>query len=176
MFVQEAGTDLIRAGVSPAVLKSMLPFQTRVAALQLRREAAANEEAAKLERAGERALIVCDRGIADGAAYLAKEEYALVLNAIGLTAKEALLRYDAVFCLESTARLATGAYTRSNNASRSETAEEAAALDERTFSAWWDHPRFHAVANEQNFEAKFEKLFAAIASWREFTRRLPLAP
>ena len=106
LFVEEAGTDLILQGVTPQSCGCMRLFQLEVAKLQLEREAAARAEAEKAGLAAE-TLVVCDRGIADGAAYLSPEEYAWVLQSIGLSAQDALLRYDAAFCLESTAKIPT---------------------------------------------------------------------
>ncbi len=158
MFVAEAGTDLILSGISPESCGSMLPFQMNVAALQVEREDAAREKAAACGSA----LVVCDRGICDGAAYVGERGYELVLDSVGLSAEEALARYDAVFCLESTAKLGDGTYTQTNNSARSESADEAALLDDRTAAAWKSHPRFHLIANEDTFDEKAAHLADAI--------------
>ncbi|MBQ9021173.1 MAG: ATP-binding protein [Eggerthellaceae bacterium] len=184
VYVAEAGTDLILEGITPASLGSMRAFQTRVAALQIEREARAQEEALALEeaqratgakagtetraeagtetRTNQEVLVICDRGICDGAAYLSPEDYARVLEANRLDAANLFARYDAVFCLESTAKIKDGAYTTANNTARSETPEEAAALDDRTRAAWEAHPCFHFIANEESFAEKAEKLVAGI--------------
>lgn len=161
VFVNEAATDLILNGISPTSLGSMLPFQKEVAKLQLRREAEAREEAAAL---GANTLIICDRGIADGAAYLKPEEYAQVLDTIGISSQEALERYDEVYCLESIAKggKTNSAYTTANNSARSETPEEAAALDSRTQAAWETHPHYHFLPNTESFEEKIAPLIQGI--------------
>lgn len=159
VFVAEAATDLILEGVSPETLGSMLAFQIEVCALQLEREAVARKRAEEL---GPDSFVVCDRGVCDGIAYVTEEEYAQVLQANGLDADEARQRYDAVFCLESVAKLRPGAYTTENNATRSETAEQAAALCDRTAAAWATHPRFHFIPSSQDFGQKTAALFAAI--------------
>lgn len=160
IFVDEAGTDLIMAGVSPATLGTMLPFQIRVAQLQLEREAAAQAEA----HATAASFVICDRGIADGAAYLSESDYQALLETIGLSTQEIFNRYDAVFCLESTAKDAEslGAYTTHNNAARRETPEEAAQLDTRTRAAWEAHPQFRFIPNATSFEEKVAPLVSAL--------------
>ncbi|MBQ9069510.1 MAG: ATP-binding protein [Eggerthellaceae bacterium] len=192
VFVTEAGTDLILDGVSPLSLGSMLPFQTQVAALQIQREDAARQEALALEekmranasakKAGPttnvldpdapknpdseapapEALVICDRGICDGAAYLDARDYAQALEANGLTHDTAMKRYDAVFCLESMAHLGDAMYTTQNNSARSENAAEAAALDKRTHRAWKEHPHFHFVPNKPTFAQKADHLISLI--------------
>ena len=159
VFVDEAATDLILAGIMPDFKGSMLPFQIKVAALQIARETAARKAAAAL---GENALVICDRGVCDGKAYVTADEFAQVLDAVGLSAREAAERYDAVFCLESTAKSNTGAYTRENNATRSEDVQTAVQVDDRTIAAWSSHPAFHFLASENTFDEKVEKLIAGI--------------
>ena len=167
IVVDEAGTDLIMDGTSPESCGSMLAFQTKVAALQRLREADAKARALILKRVenGPKPLVVCDRGIADGAAYLSHEEYLQVLESQELQEDKIFSRYDAVFCLESAAKLSPEAYSLSNNEARSETQEEAAALDDRTYAAWKDHPHFYFIRNEENFEDKVEALMWAIVTF-----------
>lgn len=182
--VKEAGTDLILSGISPTSSGSMTQFQTRVAALQIERETAACREAFVWEanpknnteaspRQNSEILIMCDRGICDGKAYVPPQDYTLVLEANNLTAAEALERYDAVFCLESTASLEAGMYTRDNNSARSETPEEAIALDQRTKAAWEDHPHFTFIENEETFEAKLEQLLKAVLAFWDSCSKEP---
>lgn len=173
-FVEEAATSLIEEGISPTTLGTMALFQTRVAALQIARETAACTKAASLEArlqhnakdtAGANpteTVVICDRGICDGAAYLDQTDYLYVLEDNGLDHNTAMQRYDAVFCLESTAKMAGSTYTTANNTARSETAEEAAALDDRTAAAWREHPHFHFIKNEAQFDTKAEALVNAI--------------
>lgn len=164
VFVEEAGTDLILTGTTPESCGSMYAFQTKVAALQRTREAKAQQQAHVLEKAanGNEVLVVCDRGIADGAAYVGSKEYLQVLHDNGLSENEVFQRYDAVFCLESIAQLGNGSYTVQNNTARSESEAEAAALDRRTYDAWKTHPQFHFIKNEESFSEKMDALIAAL--------------
>lgn len=167
VFVKEAGTDLILSGISPAQCGSMRAFQTKVAALQITRETEAQKQARTLEANQPRseALVICDRGIADGAAYVDPDEYVQVLTENGLAEGNVFGRYDAVFCLESTAQMNNSSYSVQNNTARSENPEEAAALDKRTYAAWSAHPQFYLIQNEVSFAAKFDALLAAIKAF-----------
>ena len=163
VFVDEACTDLIMAGVTPQSCGCMAAFQPLVAALQLEREHEAKQAAATLS---DDALIVCDRGICDGAAYISADEYGDVLDALGMTADTAYARYDAVFCLESAAKLGTDAYTLENNPARMEgSLEEALRVDARTIEAWKGHPELHFIANADTFDEKVEHLIGEIRKY-----------
>ena len=56
-------------------------------------------------------------------------------------------------------------YTTANNAARTETVEEAAALDDRLISAWTGHPHLRVIDNTVTFEDKMKRLVAEIASF-----------
>ena len=159
VFVPEAATDLILSGIAPWTCTSMLEFQTHVIALQLEREAAALKQTSNCKP-----LVICDRGICDSHAYLSDEDYRLALKANGIDEAQALARYAAVFHLKSIAADDIQAYTRENNGARFETADEAAAVDERVLASWSDHPALQVIGNYADFADKAEALFQAIAS------------
>ncbi len=56
-------------------------------------------------------------------------------------------------------------YTTANNAARTETVEEAAALDDKLIAAWTGHPHFRVIDNASNFENKMKRLIAEISSF-----------
>lgn len=158
LFVPEAATDLIMEGIAPWTCGSMLVFQVNVAQLELQREDAAVEMA----KSSGADLVICDRGICDGAAYLPMDDYAQMLEEIAIDHRTALGRYDAVFCLESLASGNPSAYTCANNEARTETAEEAAVVDERIRTAWGEHPCFTFVPCAKEFTTKVRALFDGI--------------
>ena len=179
VVVPEAATDLILDGIAPWTCASVLDFQTRVIALQSKREAEAvrlvrqAEETGLLERVGRATckedgpivrefVIVCDRGVCDSRTYLTEEEFSQALAANGLDMARALARYDAVFHLESVAKSDAGAYTRQNNSARFEDAAEAADADERGIRAWAAHPSLSIIGTYSTFEEKADALCEAI--------------
>jgi predicted ATPase len=93
----------------------------------------------ELETAGDAdnpAIVLCDRGTIDGAAYwpAGEEPWA----SVGTTLDEQLHRYDAVIHLRTPA--AAEGYNH-KNALRIESAVEAAEIDARIIRAWDKHPR-----------------------------------
>ena len=162
VFVPEAATDCILDGIAPWTCDSMLTFQTHVMTLQVKREAAALQEAAVL---GPDTLVICDRGICDSHAYLTDDDYRQALSSNDLSEPQALARYDAVFHLESIAVANPTMYTRSNNEARFENAEEAVAADARTQDAWAGHGNLTVIPCDADFERKVDRLANAIREW-----------
>lgn len=86
-------------------------------------------------------IVLCDRGLVDCAAYMTKEEYQALLDEQGWTWSQLRdKRYDSVIFMNTAAKGAEEYYTLANNSARTETAEEARALDNRTLNAWIGHP------------------------------------
>ena len=113
----------------------------------------------------EKVLIVCDRGVMDNRAYMNDLEFENVMRALGLHEVEERDQYDAVFHLNTAAKGALQAYTLSNNGARTETPEEAVAVDDRLIAAWTGHPHFRVIDNSTSFEEKMSRLVAEIASF-----------
>ena len=128
LFVPETATELITGGVAPWTCGSNADYQKCQMHLQLEKERVF-EQAAKTMNA-DKVLIVCDRGALDNKAYMDSVEFAAVLAHLGTD--EITLRdgYDAVFHLVTAAKGAVEFYTTANNAARTETPEQAAALDD----------------------------------------------
>lgn len=103
------------------------------------------------------ALVVCDRGTLDGAAYWPGP--GSLFDAVGTTIEAELARYDAVIHLR-TPRLELG-YDHMNPL-RVESADEAVALDQRLFEAWEGHPRRIVVEANSDFIAKILQVVDAL--------------
>lgn len=113
----------------------------------------------------EKILIVCDRGTLDNKAYMDDAEFAEAIQFIGSNEVELRDSYDAVFHLVTAAKGAEEFYTTANNSVRTETVEEAAALDGKLISAWTGHPHLRVIDNTSTFEEKMKRLVAEIASF-----------
>jgi predicted ATPase len=99
--------------------------------------------------AGNPAIVLCDRGTVDGAAYWpGPEDY---FAAVNTTLAEQISRYDAVIHLR-TPRV-DGGYNHQNPL-RTETAIEAAEVDLRILRVWDAHPRRFIVDATPDFLAK----------------------
>lgn len=163
LFIAETATELITSGVAPWTCGSSTEFQKCQMKLQLAKENVFEQAARTM--AVDKVLIVCDRGIIDNKAYMKDEEFAEAIRAIGCNEVELRDHYDAVFHLVSAAKGAEHFYTTANNSARTETAEEAAELDERLIAVWTGHPHFRVIDNSTSFEGKLRKLIAEISSF-----------
>ncbi len=163
LFVPETATELITGGVAPWTCGTNLEYQKCQMRLQLEKEMIFLQ-AAKTMRA-DKVLIVCDRGILDNKAYMTEEEFAEAVKYIGSSEVELRDKYDAVFHLVTAAKGAEEFYTKANNAARTETVEEARALDDRLISAWTGHPHLRVIDNSTTFENKMKRLISEISSF-----------
>jgi len=103
------------------------------------------------------ALVLCDRGTVDGAAYWPGPDE--LWPAVGTTRDEQIARYHAVIHLRTP--LADGGYNLLNPL-RIETALEAAMIDARIAEHWMSHPRRFVVEASSSFLAKVQQTLVLI--------------
>lgn len=109
-------------------------------------------------------LIVCDRGTMDLKAYMSGELWSDLLSAIGKSVVELRdARYAAVIHMATAAKGAERFYTLGNNAARSETPEQARAIDDSLVWAWTGHPHLRVVGNDCTFEEKMTRVLKEIS-------------
>lgn len=163
LFVPETATELITGGVAPWTCGTNEEFQKCLLRLQMEKERVFEQAARSMD--GSKVLIVCDRGALDNKAYMDALEFSQVLA--GLDTNEIELRdnYDAVFHLVTAAKGAEEFYTTANNAARTETVDEAIAIDDKLISAWTGHPHLRVIDNSSNFEDKMKRLVTEISSF-----------
>eukprot|EP00548_Thalassiothrix_antarctica_P017802 CAMPEP_0194198266 /NCGR_PEP_ID=MMETSP0154-20130528/77668_1 /TAXON_ID=1049557 /ORGANISM="Thalassiothrix antarctica, Strain L6-D1" /LENGTH=337 /DNA_ID=CAMNT_0038923037 /DNA_START=158 /DNA_END=1171 /DNA_ORIENTATION=+ len=118
-----------------------------------------------LRARGKPSVLLCDRGVMDGSAYLDPECFTRILEERSFmdysSAREG--RYDAVFHMVTAADGAREYYTLENNNARSESPEEAVAQDQKTQAAWGGHPRLYIFDNSTDFEGKMQRLIETVA-------------
>lgn len=163
LFVPETATELITGGVAPWTCGSNADYQKCQMTLQLEKEKIFEQGARSMPV--EKVLIVCDRGALDNKAYMTDLDFSCVLASLGCNEVELRDNYDAVFHLVTAAKGAEKFYTTANNAARTETIEQAAALDDKLISAWTGHPHLRVIDNTTGFENKLKRLVAEIASF-----------
>ena len=163
LFVDETATQLITGGAAPWVSTSNRDFQLQLLRLQQAKEKAFTEIGKTMKE--NKVLVVCDRAAMDNCAYMTEQEFGWVLKQMN-TGKIALRdQYDAVFHLVTAAKGAEKYYTLANNQARTETVEEAAALDDKLISAWTGHPHFRIIDNSTGFEEKMLRLIKEITAF-----------
>lgn len=163
LFVPETATELITGGVAPWTCGSNAEYQKCQMQLQLAKEKIFAQGAATMD--AEKVLIVCDRGALDNKAYMSDLEFAQVLESLGCNEVELRDNYDAVFHLVTAAKGAEQFYTTANNAARTETVEQAAALDDKLIAAWTGHPHLRIIDNASDFEDKLKRLMGEITAF-----------
>lgn len=161
IIVPEAATLIKNCGVKISKDHiSNYEFEKVLFRVQLFFEQLYEEYAEKLKNKD--VIIVCDRGIVDGKAYLNYNEYVNLLNELICDEIVARDSYDAVFHLKTVADGKEEFYTCENNEARTETAEEARQADKRTLNAWIGHPHLRVIDNSTDFDGKIDRLMAEI--------------
>jgi hypothetical protein len=152
--VHEASTLLLETGVpKPSVdPKGMaagqwrMLFQSRLIALQQHLEA----EVLHLAQQAGIELVLCDRGLLDGAAYW-PEDREHYLRTHGLTLEQAMARYHSVVCLESLAVSQPHLYL-------------ACQVDQRIRAAWQGHPKLVEIASQPVLEGLVDRVSQTVES------------
>lgn len=163
LFVSESATELITGGIAPWNSRSNLDFQKYLLSLQMEKEDIFYMAAQEMD--AEKVLIVCDRGLLDNKSYMSEAEFQRLLTLLGKNEVEMRDEYDAVFHLVTAAVGAEEFYTLENNVARTESLEEAAALDNRLIAAWTGHPHLRIIDNSSNFERKMYRLISEISNF-----------
>jgi CYTH domain-containing protein/transcriptional regulator with XRE-family HTH domain len=163
LFVPETATEMIPNGVAPWTCKSVYDFQLAVATLQKTKEMLFEKSAQGMN--ADKILIVCDRGLLDGKAYMKDSDFRRILKDMHSTEVQERDSYDAVFHLVTAAKGKEQFYTLDNNTARNESIEEACLVDDKIIAAWTGHPHFRIIDNSTDFENKLERLLTEIAGF-----------
>ncbi|MDD5946511.1 MAG: ATP-binding protein [Oscillospiraceae bacterium] len=163
LVIPETATELIGGGIAPWTCATPYDYQVIQLRLQAKKEELFFQVARQMN--ADTVMILCDRGIPDGNAYMHDEDYLQMIAAEGLTPEMLFARYDAVFHLVTAADGALPYYTLANNTARIETPEEAIALDRRTLAAWDGHPYRRTIGNHCSFDEKLGMLIEYITAF-----------
>ena len=151
----EAGADFLTkdADLSYITEKSKLQFQ-------LQMEESMTQIA---EACGRPALLICDRGTMDTAAYMPADVWNHIKSDLGVTEKELRdTHYEAVLHICTAAKGAEDFYTLYNNKCRSESVELARDVDDRILAVWQGHPHLHVIQAEIRFEDKIQHVLQVL--------------
>lgn len=161
LIIPETATELILAGITPMDIGNV-NFQKILLKKQVNKEKLFAEAA--LNMSNDKILILCDRGVLDGKAYMSEIEFNNLLKDIGLNEIQLRDCYHAIFHLVTTAKGAENAYTLENNSARSESLEKARELDSKIIDAWSGHPYLKIIDNSTNFKEKINRLLKEISN------------
>lgn len=160
LCVPETATEFIMGGVAPWTCGTNIDFQKCQMELQLTKERLFLRAAQSMK--DEKIIIICDRGALDNKIYMNDEDFKEVLSFLNVNEEKLMDSYDAVFHLVTAANGASDFYTTENNAARTETVDEAVALDYKLIDAWKNHKNFFVIDNSTNFENKMKRLINII--------------
>lgn len=161
LVVPETATEIVGSGISRELL-SPIEFQNLIVSKQIAKERFYMDAATHLSC--DNILILCDRGILDGAAFLSQSEFSKVMDTNNLTRLDIFSRYDAVVHLTTAAKGAREYYNFENQA-RIETAEESIAVDDSLLKVWSGHPTLIVIKNYPCFSDKINETIDQILSF-----------
>ncbi|XP_059169239.1 TRPL translocation defect protein 14-like isoform X2 [Physella acuta] len=110
-------------------------------------------------------LLICDRGVMDGSAYLQPGDWGKMKelngwNEVNLRDK----RYDQVIHMVSSSKGAEAFYSTDGHMTRHEDLEDARQLDSVTADAWVGHPYYDVIDNSTDFDTKISRMIAAVCA------------
>jgi len=143
-MLNKAGVSIANANLdTPRVLR----FQINLMKMQIALEDTFTEIGNDLYP-DDKVVILCDRGVMDGAAYMTKPMWQALLDETGWSNSQLRdKRYDMVLHLITAADGAKEHYNTNSNESRYEGLEEAIATDKRTQQSWLGHSSFNIIDN-----------------------------
>jgi len=163
VYVPEAATMLLDSGF-PAPgrdLEWSLAWQEALQSAVLPLQRSLESAYTLVARQNKASLMVCDRGVLDGAAYIegGLEEFC---QRFRVEFGAELHRYSAVIHLESLAVIEPERYGKTGNRNRFESMEEAQQLDARTRAAWAKHQRHILVGGKRGIEGKIAEVIGVV--------------
>lgn len=166
-FAPEVPTILMNGGcvypgLAPEKKSELTAFEDGIIQMQLQMERSFIKIASST---GKPSVVIFDRGLLDIPAYLPRETWLELLGTLGFTEEYFAGRYDIVLHLVTTAHGLEDVYEvqRSNNAARSETAQQARELCDKVFDCWSVHPNVVKLENTADgFVSKLDKGTTAV--------------
>ena len=145
-------------------------FQDAAFSLQLSKENVFFNLAQKINYS--KIVILCDRGLLDGKAYIDEKGFANILKSHGFSSeKELLKRYDLVFHLETSAKLGSETYETKSNKARTANIIEAITFDNNVMQAWENHPNMHLFKSTPIFEDKKQSIKSTLFNYIKETNK-----
>lgn len=163
VVVSETATEIINSGIKPFGDDKieMLDFQKLVLSLQLSKEKIYDEAIRMYQKVhpNEDILIIYDRGSIDNKAYITDEEFDAVMQSVCDADYSTILnKYDLIIDLVGSKKF----YTLENNKARSESADVALTLGEKTLKSWVGHPKVKIVGPKENMNDKVSEVVSYI--------------
>lgn len=162
-IVPEAATLLSKGGAMINMEKftktDQIRFQGNLMKLQMSLEDIFTDLAVN---SGEKSLVLCDRGVMDGSAYIEPSLWQALLDEVGFSVVHLRdRRYESVIHLVTAAKGAQQFYDNLSNAERYEGIREAIELDDKIQNGWTGHYSLSIVDN--NFDSFEDKILRTVS-------------
>lgn len=171
--LSEIASSMIQSGLTPSRFKDSYEFQSELFSRQKKEEEKLLEaaESAMGETDDQRAVIICDRGLQDGRAYVSHAEFNRIAAAAGISEEEIRERYTGVVLLETMEKQPISEVI---NPARLEEEDKLLDLASATKTAWSDVPTITIHAHD-DMNIKFREAENAVRSILEM-EALPNPP
>lgn len=145
--LSEIASSMIQSGLTPSRYKDPYEFQCELFSRQKKEEEKLLEtaESAMGETDDQHAVIICDRGLQDGRAYVSHAEFNRITAAAGISEEELRNRYAGVVLLETMEKQPISEVI---NPARLEEEDKLLDLASATKTAWSDVPTITIHAND----------------------------
>lgn len=162
-IVPETFTEMFGGGIKLWDYRN-IDFQEMLLIQQLSKEDMYDSAAYKCKE--ENVIILYDRGVMDGLAYMSSEEAKEILARNGYSPNKLKTRYDAVIHMVTAADGAAEAFlaNRENNKARYEDLKGAIATDKMLIKVWTGHTHLRVIDNSTGFEEKISRVMTEIYS------------
>jgi CYTH domain-containing protein/predicted ATPase len=159
--VPEAATILLGNGALPGTIEDqIITWESNMMILQQHLE---NRFINIAKSTGKKSVVICDRGMMDGSAFVTPHQWAAILDENHWTVVDLRdRRYDAVIHIMTAAEGAEKHYNTLNNPVRTETPGQARLIDQKLRAAWLGQPHLRVIDNSTNFEGKIKRVLAAV--------------
>jgi CYTH domain-containing protein/predicted ATPase len=159
----EVATMMFDSGLNLASQTEEVFQAAEVSVLGIQRSIKENFRRIAESHGDEPVIIFYDRAELDVRAYVDEQLWQQLLAEHNLTNTEIASSYDLVVHLTTAAIGAPDFYTVDNNAARTETADQAIEMDQKTLQAWLGSQNLKIVGNAETFEEKMEKLLGLVS-------------
>ena len=163
IVIPESATEIMEMGISCIgdIPVNNLVFQEIILQKQLFNESIAKKAIENMKN-DIKCVIICDRGVLDGKAYINKKGFDKILKKYNLNEIKLMDGYDSVIHMRSAAIGASQYFSHESNKHRRENVEQAKILDDKLLNSWNGHDRLHIVDNSTNFDDKIKMVVELI--------------
>lgn len=160
IVIPETATELINAGMDFKFINSLVEFQTIILKYQYFKEQL-NENI--VSNKDQNIVLLYDRALLDNKSYFDNyRDFDYIMNNIPKSEIEILDSYDLVLDLLSLATCNSEKYNLSSNEARTETVDQASALDKKTSASWVGSNNLHVISSDVPIDEEFQKIKSII--------------